>query len=131
MSGFKFSQRSLDRMEGVDERLLRIAALAIEITKYDFGIPRDAGIRTPERQKELFDKGASLCDGVIKKSRHQSGKALDFYAYVDGQASWDRHHLAMIAAAFLQAASILNIPLQWGGLWRTFEDSPHMELLDD
>ena len=35
---FKLSQRSLDRMEGVDERLVAVAKAAIGHTKTDFGV---------------------------------------------------------------------------------------------
>lgn len=114
---FKFSVTSRVRMSGVSPDLIEIANLAIKISVIDFGIPQDGGTRTAERQKELFNNGASKADGSTKLSRHQSGEALDFYAYVDGRASWERDHLAMVAAAFLQAASILGHSLNWGGLW--------------
>lgn len=127
---FKLSTRSKQRREGVDPRLIEISDLAIQITTIDFGHPADSGIRTAERQNELYKAGKSKADGYSKLSRHQSGKALDFFAFVDGKASWDTEHLAMVGAAFLQAASILGYKLQWGGLWRSFKDYPHVELLD-
>jgi len=114
---FKLSTTSRVRMSGVNPELIEIANLAIKISVIDFGIPADGGVRTSERQAELFANKASKADGVIKLSRHQSGDALDFYAYVDGRASWERDHLAMVAAAFLQAASVLGHSLNWGGLW--------------
>lgn len=125
---FQFSERSLERMEGVDPRLKEIAKHAITISKIDFGIPQDGGLRTAERQAELFADGKSKADGVKKKSRHQSGMALDVYAYVEGKASWEKEHLAMVAAAMLQSASILGYKLEWGGLWRSFVDMPHFQI---
>ena len=127
---FKLSNNSKDRMQGIDSRLIEIANLAITITIVDFGIPGDGGLRTAERQLELFNDGKSKADGYNKLSRHQSGKALDFFAYVDGKASWNELHLAMVACAFLQAASILGIQLEWGGLWKSFKDMPHVQLID-
>lgn len=127
---FKLSNRSKQRREGVDPRLIEISDLAIQITVVDFGHPADAGIRTAERQNELYLDGKSKADGYKKLSRHQSGKALDFFAFVDGKASWDTEHLAMVATAFLQSASILGYKLKWGGLWRSFKDYPHVELVD-
>lgn len=127
---FKFSERSKQRREGVDPRLIAISDLALLISPIDFGIPEHGGLRTAEQQKCLFDDGKSKCDGTRRKSRHQSGKALDFYAFVDGKASWDREHLAIVAAAHLQAASMLGYQLQWGGLWDSFPDFPHLELLE-
>ena len=117
-------------MDGIDSRLIAIAELAISLTRIDFGIPKDGGFRTVDRQKELFDRGASKCDGTKKRSRHQSGLAVDFFAYRDGKASWEMEDMAVVACAFLQAASILGIAVQWGGLWRSYIDAPHIELLD-
>lgn len=125
---FKLSDRSKERMEQVDDRLQQLAFAAITRTKVDFGIPADGGLRTAERQKELFDKGVSKCDGYNNKSYHQTGKALDFYAYVDGKASWEPEHLAMVACAFLETASIVGIRLEWGGLFQNFNDFPHIQL---
>lgn len=127
---FMLSGKSRNNMAGIDSRLIRIAELAISITRVDFGIPTDGGLRTPEQQSMLFSRGASKLDGYNKKSKHQTGKALDFYAFVDGKASWDEKHLAMVAAAFLQAACMLGYKLQWGGLWATFKDMPHVELME-
>jgi peptidoglycan L-alanyl-D-glutamate endopeptidase CwlK len=125
---FKLSDRSRENMNGVDRRLVAIAEMAISISPIDFGIPQDGGVRTAERQFELFKAGKSKCDGFNKKSEHQSGLALDFYAFVDGKASWDREHLAIVAAAFLQSASMLGYKLNWGGLWKGFVDMPHVQL---
>ena len=115
---FVLSITSRTRMVDVNPDLINITNLAIKLTVIDFGIPADGGIRTAERQKELFDEGVSNADGVINLSNHQSGDALDFYAYVDGKASWESHHLAMVAAAHLQAASMLGIKINWGGFWQ-------------
>lgn len=127
---YKLSKRSKQRREGVDPRLIEISDLAIQLTTIDFGVPEFGGLRTPEQQDFLHREGMSKCDGYLKKSRHQTGKALDFYAFVDSKASWDREHLAIVAAAHLQAASMLGHKLQWGGLWGNFPDFPHLELLE-
>ena len=126
---WKLSRSSKERRAGVDSRLIEICDLALSISPIDFGIPADGGLRTADRQRELFDKGVSKCDGFIRKSRHQSGLALDFFAYVDGKASWDELHLALVAASFLQAAAALGHKIGWGGLWRSFKDFPHVELV--
>lgn len=118
---FKLSSRSKSRLEGVDDRIVKIVNRALEISKVDFGIPSDGGLRTAKRQNELFEKGVSQLDGYDKKSYHQTGKAFDVYAYVNKAASWHPPHLAMVAAAMLQAASELGVKLEWGGLWSTSE----------
>lgn len=115
-------------MSGIKMDLRRVADRAIKITKVDFGIPSTGGIRSAELQNELFKDGKSMCDGYEKLSNHQYGTALDFYAYVDGKASWQPEHLAQVACAFLQAANELGVKLKWGGLFRSFTDMPHVEL---
>ena len=127
---FKLSKTSKERLQGVDPRIIEIIDLALTITKIDFGIPEFGGIRTAEEQKRLFDRGMSTkCDGYENKSYHQTGKAFDIYAYVDG-ASWDRNYLTQVAAAILQAASMLKYSLEWGGHWKGFVDLPHFQLKD-
>ncbi len=127
---FRFSSSSLVRRANVDKRLIEISDLAIKISVVDFGVPQYGGIRTAEAQRDLYDANKSNCDGTVKLSNHQTGKALDVYAYVDGKASWDRYDLSMVAAAMLQAASVLGYKLKWGGLWTKFKDYPHFELVD-
>ena len=127
---FKLGKNSLNNLVGVDERLIDIAEVAIKLSNIDFGIPSTGGLRTEEVQAKLFADGVSKADGVNSKSYHQSGKALDVYAYVDGKASWDKLHLSLIAAAMLQASSQLGYELKWGGLWKSWQDYPHFEIRD-
>ena len=126
----RFSSKSLSRLHTVDSSLIAIAEKALSISKIDFGIPEYGGYRTTSEQKELYERGASKCDGIRIKSKHQTKRALDVYAYVDGKASWDEYHLAMVACAMLQAASELGYKLEWGGLWTSFVDMPHFQLGD-
>ena len=126
MSKYKLSNRSKARMEGIDDRLIRVANLAIELTIVDFGIPKYGGLRTLEDQQLLFKDAKSKADGINRKSYHQTGNAVDFFAYVDDKASWDKGALATVACSFYQAASILDVPVQWGGLWGW--DFPHIQI---
>ena len=128
--GFQLSNNSMMNLAGVDSRLIDIADVAIRLSPIDFGIPSTGGLRTTEDQAKLFEEGVSKADGVNNKSYHQTGKALDVYAYVDGKASWDKLHLATIAAAMLQASSQLGYELKWGGLWKSWQDYPHFEIKD-
>lgn len=130
MKHHKFSINSAKVLASVDSRLFDIATRALELSKIDFGIPASGGLRTPQEQNELYQGGKSQLDGFEKKSYHQTGKALDVYAFVDGSASWDESHLSMVACAMLQAASELGYKLQWGGLWVNFVDMPHFQLVD-
>lgn len=127
---FKLGSSSINNLTGIDERLISIAELAIKISPIDFGVPSTGGLRTTEDQAALFTKGVSKCDGRINKSYHQSGKAVDLYAYVEGKASWDKLQLSIIAASMLQASAQLGYELKWGGLWKSWQDYPHFELRD-
>ena len=127
---FKLGKNSIKNLTGVDGRLIEIADLAITLSNIDFGIPSTGGLRSVEDQAKLFDDGKSKADGVNNKSYHQSGKAIDLFAFVDGKASWDKLHLALCAAAMLQAAAQLGYPLRWGGNWKSWQDMPHFELKD-
>ena len=128
--GHEFSKKSEGRLSGVSPELQAVARLAIKRSKVDFGIPETGGRRTVVRQRELYDAGLSKCDGTTNRSNHQDGKALDFYAYVNGKASWEPEHLAQVACAFLEAAIELGIKIKWGGLFNSFLDMPHVELYD-
>jgi peptidoglycan LD-endopeptidase CwlK len=121
---FKLSQRSLDRMKGVDERLVNVVKRAIEISEVDFMVTE--GLRTKERQAQLVKAGASK----TMNSKHLIGKAVDLAAVVGGQVRWDWPLYNKIAVAMKRAAEILNVRIQWGGDWVTFKDGPHFEIKD-
>lgn len=138
---FKLSSKSIKNRKGINPKLIEISDLAIQLTLVDFGHGTYAGKRTVKTQNQLFVSGKSQRDGVTKLSYHQSGNALDFYAYVNGHASWERGHLVIVACAFFQAASILGYGIKWGGMWKSRRpkiidgveygwDMPHIQLLD-
>ena len=120
----KLSQRSLDRMKGVDERLVNVVKRAIEISEVDFIVTE--GLRTKERQAELMKAGATR----TMNSKHIVGKAVDLAAVVDGQVRWDWPLYSKLATAMKRAAEILNVKIEWGGDWVTFKDGPHFQLKD-
>lgn len=122
MNEFKFSTRSIRAMEGVDKELVEVAYRALELTTVDFIIVE--GVRSIATQRRYVDEGKSK----TMNSRHLYGKALDFVAYVDGRASYDLKHMKKIADAFKEAARELSVKIVWGGDWKTFKDTPHIEL---
>lgn len=108
---FELSQKSLAKLEGVDERLVKIVCKAIQISEVDFGVIQ--GLRTEEEQKALVAKGASQ----TMKSKHLEGKAVDLMAYVDGRACWELSVYDEIAAAITRAAIEEDVPVRWGAAW--------------
>jgi len=108
---FKLSKRSLSRLEGVDERMVRVVKTAITVSKIDFGVI--CGLRTIEEQRELVAKGASQ----TMKSKHIDGLAVDLMAYIGGRASWELNLYDDIADAMKIAADEENVSLRWGAAW--------------
>ena len=123
MSGkFIFSRRSEKNLEGVKPQLVAVVRRALELTEVDFGITE--GLRSKYRQKQLVAEGKSQ----TMNSRHLTGHAVDVVAYVGSQVSWEWPLYEKIAAASRQASRELNIPVEWGGDWKTLKDGPHFQL---
>jgi peptidoglycan L-alanyl-D-glutamate endopeptidase CwlK len=111
MSGFALSKRSLEKLEGVEEKLKIVVMRAIHLTKVDFGVI--CGLRTLEEQKQLVESGASQ----TLKSKHLEGQAVDLMAYIGSRSSWELNLYDDIAEAMKQAAIDLDVPLRWGAAW--------------
>ena len=125
----KLSKRSYERLNGIDAILIAILTEGIKESPYDFGIPRDGGLRTAERQKELFDKKVSKADGYKKKSYHQTGKAFDIYIYENGSANWDKEKLVAVGKHLIKIAKEqFNINLEHGANWTSWQDYPHFQI---
>jgi peptidoglycan LD-endopeptidase CwlK len=108
---FKLSQRSLDKMEGVNPILVAVVNRAIQITKIDFGVTE--GVRTPQRQRELVDAGKSQ----TMTSKHLSGSAVDLVAYIGSDVAWELNLYDDIADAMKQAAIETGVSIRWGAAW--------------
>lgn len=119
---YTLSQRSRDKLKGVHPDLVKVIEKAIEISPLDFVVIE--GLRTLDRQKQLVAKGASK----TLNSRHLTGHAVDIAPIVDGEVRWDWPLYDALAPAVKQAANELNVPIVWGGDWKSFRDGPHFEL---
>lgn len=108
---FKLSQRSLDRLDGVDSDLVAVVKRAIELTDIDFGVTE--GLRSEETQRKYVEAGKSQ----TMKSKHLEGKAVDLVAYVDGAVTWELNVYDNIADAMKEAAKELGVSLRWGAAW--------------
>ena len=108
---YKLSQRSLDRLEGLDERLIAVVTSAIHHSKIDFGVI--CGMRTLEEQRALVEKGASQ----TMKSKHLVGRAVDLMAYVDGKGCWELNVYDDLCDAMKVAAEELSVAIKWGAAW--------------
>jgi peptidoglycan L-alanyl-D-glutamate endopeptidase CwlK len=119
---FRLSQKSIDRLSGVHPDLVAVVKRALEITEVDFAVLE--GVRSRTRQEQLFKQKATK----TMNSRHLTGHAVDLGAYVGGSIRWDWPLYYQIADAMKAAAVELEVPLTWGGDWKTFPDGPHFEL---
>jgi hypothetical protein len=149
---YKLSKRSYSNLDGVKSILIAILTEGIKESPYDLGIPSDGGVRTDEKQIELYARGRTT-EALIKKgikgvegkperskvtwtlnSLHKPheidgmGYAFDIYAYVNGGASWDMKYLKPIAEHLKKVAKeVFNIDLQWGyDLWK--KDGAHFQI---
>jgi peptidoglycan L-alanyl-D-glutamate endopeptidase CwlK len=109
---YKLSKRSLARLEGVDERMIRVVKTAITFSTVDFGVIQ--GLRTIEEQRELVAKGASQ----TMKSKHLDGLAVDLMAYVGSRGSWELSLYDNIADAMKLAAIEEDVAIRWGAAWQ-------------
>lgn len=120
--GYQFGARSLARLNGVHPDLVRVMKRAIACSPLDFTVLE--GLRTLERQKQLMASGATR----TMNSRHLTGHAVDIAPLINGEVRWDWPLYHQLAAVVKKAALELEVPIQWGGDWRSFKDGPHWEL---
>jgi len=145
---FALSTASRARLATVHPALREVVERAITLTTVDFVVVQ--GNRTRDEQMRLYGQGrtAQQCraEGVPEayaqpgrarvtwtlNSNHIGGRAVDLAPYVDGGIEWDNSgRLGLwprIAEAMRAAADDLNVPIVWGGDWKSTPDRPHFEL---
>ena len=128
LNGYSFSRRSLQKLNTCDSKIINVMTLAIKVSEVDFGITE--GTRTLATQQKYFAEGRSKCDGITDKSRHQSNpsEAVDFYCWVNGKINYEDKYMGYVAGIIFNLGFQIGIDLEWGGLWRNFKDTPHIQL---
>lgn len=114
--------RSLKRLEGVHDDLVKVVKLASDLSPNVFIVTE--GLRTLERQKQLLAAGASQ----TLRSRHLTGHAVDLAVKVGDEVRWDWPLYRDLAVIMKDAANQLGVPLEWGGDWKSLVDGPHYQL---
>ena len=110
--------RDRERLRGVHPDLVRVVERARQSEPFTV----IEGVRTIERQRELFAAGASQ----TMASRHITCHAVDLGPV---PRDWkDKAAFRRLAAAMKRAADDEGVPIVWGGDWRSFYDGPHYEL---
>ena len=138
-SQFKLSQTSLDRLQGVNERLVMLVHRALELSTVEFMVVE--GLRTKQRQQQLYAQGRTSKGPIVTwtlNSKHIDGLAVDLAPVVNGKIDWsDSKKFDSIAKAMFKAAEELGVTIRWGKDWnangiigeRGESDSPHFELV--
>ena len=130
---FKFGQKSLSHLDGVDPDLKAVMLETIKLSPIDFGITE--GMRSLERAEQLQKDGLSK---VGTKSKHCLGKAVDIVCYNEGKVTWELDFYEAVAQVVGEVSETMDIPIRWGGSWQTgvfvlnrdmrFIDAVHFEL---
>ena len=153
LRNFSFGQTSMNKLKTCHKDIQKILLEAIKI----IDITVLEGIRSTERQQQLFEEGRSKIDGINIKSKHQ-GKldedgnlvsyAIDIYPYIKGEDPFDnnpknlaRYYYMMgiidsIAHKLYEKGEISHLVrfgLDWDGdhlfTDQNFDDLPHFELV--
>jgi peptidoglycan L-alanyl-D-glutamate endopeptidase CwlK len=119
---FKFGERSLKNLQGVHPDLEMLMLQSIKDSPYDFAITE--GVRSPERQRELYAQGKSL----TLMSRHLTGKAVDIMIYANGKGTWELKYYKEVTDHIKLKAKELDVSIICGIDWRSFVDAVHVEL---
>ena len=114
---FKLSNRSLEKLEGVNPLLVDTVKRAIQLSKVDFGVIY--GVRSLAEQERLYKAGRSQ----TMKSRHLiqedgTSHAIDLMAYDGSNPSWDIVMYDDIADAMKAAAKETGAKIGWGAAWQ-------------
>lgn len=129
MSKVKLGKRSIERLSTVNPTLQAVILKSFETMPFDITVLE--GIRSKERQAELFKSGASK----TMNSKHLTGNAIDIAPF---PVDWnDKERFNEMAKHVYAAAKELDVKVRWGGDWNMdgdwkdekFYDGPHIELM--
>lgn len=141
MAKFKFSQYSLDKLDGVHPKLQMIVSEVMAMQVMDFRVVE--GVRTVERQKQLVAAGKSktmLSKHLVQ--RDGFGHAVDLYPYpidmdkVNKGDSREISRFGVLAGLVKAVAFSHNVRVVSGMDWdndgetldHTFFDAPHIQI---
>ena len=114
--GFNLSQRSFQKLAGVNDILQDTVKEAIKLTKIDFGVIY--GIRTLDEQKRLYEaKRSQTMNSKHLLQDDDTGHAVDLMAYDGSNPSWELVMYDDIADAMKEASKKTGAVLRWGAAW--------------
>ncbi len=136
-------QQSLSRTDGVHPDLVRVVKRAAVMATADEDFTVLEGVRTPERQRELYAQGRTKPGKVVtwtlksnhfRNARTGLGHAVDLAPF---PIDWNNvGRFDRLANLMFRAASIEGVAIRWGADWdrdgkpreRGESDSPHFEI---
>jgi peptidoglycan L-alanyl-D-glutamate endopeptidase CwlK len=125
MHQYKWSDRSLQRLNGVHPELVAVITLALYAFSDD-DITVNCGMRTKSEQREMVERGASQTMNSMHLVQDDGfAHAVDLIPLPVDWEDWAKFE--RMADAVKKAASMLNIDITWGGDWQ-MKDGPHFQL---
>lgn len=118
----RYSKRSLNNLKGIHPDLRRVIDRALQESPLDFIVIE--GLRTMQRQRELYASGASK----TMNSRHLTGHAVDLLPIGKEGAAFAWPLYDKLGPAVKAAADAEGVEIVWGGDWAKFRDGPHFQL---
>lgn len=100
----------------------RVIDRALQESPLDFIVIE--GLRTMQRQRELYASGASK----TMNSRHLTGHAVDLLPIGKEGAAFAWPLYDKLGPAVKAAADAEGVKIDWGGDWPKFRDGPHFQL---
>ena len=131
---YNLGRRSLSRLKGVHPLLSATICLGIKKSTVDFTIIE--GVRSKDRQKELFAQGRTKPGKIVTWTLNSNhipksdgfGHAVDIAPWVDGAIDWNTwEYFERIRDAIVSASFDIGCEIEWGGDWKR-KDGPHFEL---
>ena len=130
----KFSDKSKEKLYEVHPDL---QTLFFEVVR-EFDCTIVSGLRTEDEQQELYAKGrttdgeiVTYLDGIVKKSKHQLGLAVDVVPYPslykDVEIMKQLGMYVLDVASDLYKWGLIDSSITWGGEWK-WKDYPHFEI---
>lgn len=128
-----------ERLKGVSPVIVCLVKIALNKLKGDFIIVE--GVRTKERQLELFGKGRDINDLIDYMSKdqaakyakpaeskvtwtlnslHLTGKAVDIAGYKDNKIKWERNIFLI--------NTMSSVGFECGAHWKKNVDTPHYQI---
>jgi peptidoglycan LD-endopeptidase CwlK len=134
----QLTQRDKLRLVGVKEAMVRVVSRCAALYPGTFMVVE--GLRTKERQAELFAQGRTKPGKIVTwtmASKHITGDAVDVAPVVGGAIPWGNPKaFDELAQCMFAAAKQEGVVICWGADWnnngmlreRGETDSPHFQL---